>query len=226
MKIPLFIEFKNRKVLVLGAGSTGTRRAIKFLNAGAYVKVISKEFTSELQEIAKQSNRIELIKLDVKENFQKIIDYIKWADLIIIAIPDVEICSKIRQACREMSKFFNDSTNAKETEVIVPMEASIYGLKIAITSEGKSSVATRKILSKLIEYLKSSEEIRNYLETWYKVKEYLRQKVPDYKTRMKIYSILDKDLVFENYAKKGEISKAIEYADNIIKKFLELSREK
>ncbi|WP_367834253.1 NAD(P)-dependent oxidoreductase [Vulcanisaeta sp. JCM 16159] len=41
MRVPLFIEFSGRNVLIIGGGGVGTRRAIKFLLAGANVRVLS-----------------------------------------------------------------------------------------------------------------------------------------------------------------------------------------
>ena len=43
MFYPLFIDLKGKKVLVVGGGKVGTRRALYMLKAGAEVIVISKE---------------------------------------------------------------------------------------------------------------------------------------------------------------------------------------
>jgi len=45
MRIPLYIDFRDKKVLVIGGGMVGTSRAKKFLEYGAEVFVLSKEFS-------------------------------------------------------------------------------------------------------------------------------------------------------------------------------------
>ncbi len=62
MRVPLFIEFSGRNVLVVGGGGVGTRRAIKFLLAGANVRVLSLEFSSELLRYAEQG-KVVLIRV-------------------------------------------------------------------------------------------------------------------------------------------------------------------
>jgi precorrin-2 dehydrogenase/sirohydrochlorin ferrochelatase len=56
--IPLYVDVSTLKVLVIGGGKVGTKRALKLLDAGATVTVLSKDFTPQLLE-----SRARLIKV-------------------------------------------------------------------------------------------------------------------------------------------------------------------
>lgn len=216
-RVPLFIEFKGKKVLIIGAGSTGCKRAFKFLNAGADVIVASLNFNKTLMNIQVENTRLNLVKLNVSEDNKLLLRLIKWADLIVLALPSKELVTKLRSTCREYKKLINDSTDALETEVVVPFEASIDGVRIAITTEGKSSIVARRLLQKVINYLENDPEFKNVTATWFKIKEIIKNEISDPKLRMKIYSILDKDEEFNNLVKEGKVQEAINYVYNLIK---------
>ena len=58
MRIPLYIEFDNKNVLIIGGGGVGTGRAKKFLKAGAKVLVLSMDFSEELKKLARSLHRL------------------------------------------------------------------------------------------------------------------------------------------------------------------------
>lgn len=58
-KIPLLIDFTDRKVLIFGGGSVGGRKAKLFSEADANVHVFGKSFTKDLEEMS-ESGSIEL----------------------------------------------------------------------------------------------------------------------------------------------------------------------
>jgi Siroheme synthase (precorrin-2 oxidase/ferrochelatase domain) len=60
------MEFEGRNVLVIGGGGVGTRRAVKFLMAGANVRVIGLEFSNDLVRYAEQG-KVVLIKGDARD---------------------------------------------------------------------------------------------------------------------------------------------------------------
>ncbi len=216
-RVPLFIEFKGRKVLIIGAGSTGCKRAFKFLNAGADVIVASLNFNKVLINTQIENARLSLVRLNVNEDNKLLLRLIKWADLIVLALPDKELVTKLRDICRKYRKLINDSTDALETEVVVPFEASIDGVRIAITTEGKSSIVARKLLQKIIHYLEHDVEFRNITTIWFKVKEIIKNEISDVRLRMKIYSLLDSDEEFNKLVKEGKVQETINYIYRLIK---------
>ncbi|MGC9153166.1 MAG: precorrin-2 dehydrogenase/sirohydrochlorin ferrochelatase family protein [Vulcanisaeta sp.] len=210
MRVPLFIEFEGRNVLVVGGGGVGTRRALKFLMAGAHVRVLSLEFSSDLVRHAEQG-RLELVKGDAKD-VELLRKNIEWADLVVIATNDPLINENVRRLCREMRKFFNDATNAEETEVVVPFEGEINGIRVAVTTEGLSGIVARRTLSKIMDVLREDRELMNMAIVWYAVKSRLKEVVKDTRKRLSLYMELDSDDKFNDLARRGLVDDALNYA--------------
>jgi precorrin-2 dehydrogenase/sirohydrochlorin ferrochelatase len=219
VRIPLFIEFNDRNVLVIGGGGVGTRRALKFLTAGANVRVLSLEFSDELLKYAEQGN-VELVKGDAGD-VELLRRNIEWADLVIIATNNPEINENARKIARNLRKFFNDATNAEETEVVVPFEGEVNGIRIAVTTEGLSGVMARKTINKVIAMLKNDEELMKMSNVWYAVKRRIKESINDVRVRLKLYMELDNDEKFNELAKRGDIEEALEY---VMKKIEERER--
>ncbi|GAB6943488.1 precorrin-2 dehydrogenase/sirohydrochlorin ferrochelatase family protein [Vulcanisaeta sp. JCM 14467] len=209
MRVPLFIEFSGRNVLVIGGGGVGTRRAIKFLLAGANVRVLSLEFSNELLRYAEQG-KVELIRGDAHDE-ELLRRNIEWADLVVIATNDPTINETVRKLARDMRKFFNDATNAEETEVVVPFESEINGIRIAVTTEGLSGIVARKTLDRIMNMLREDEELMNMARVWYAVKNKLKEVVNDVRARLSLYMELDNDEAFNELAKKGLVNEALNY---------------
>jgi precorrin-2 dehydrogenase/sirohydrochlorin ferrochelatase len=209
VRIPLFIEFNGRNVLVIGGGGVGTRRAVKFLLAGANVRVLSLEFSNELMHYAEQG-KIELMRGDVN-NEELLRKSIEWADLVVIATNDPTINERVREVARDLRKFFNDATNAEETEVVVPFESEINGIRIAVTTEGLSGIVARRTLDKIMNFLREDEELMNMARVWYAVKSRLKEVVSDVRTRLSLYMELDNDEKFNELARKGLVDEALNY---------------
>ncbi|WP_054853784.1 bifunctional precorrin-2 dehydrogenase/sirohydrochlorin ferrochelatase [Vulcanisaeta distributa] len=213
MRVPLFIEFGGRNVLIIGGGGVGTRRAIKFLLAGANVRVISLEFSNELMRYAEQG-KVELVRGGNAHDEELLRRNLEWADLVIIATNDQAINEKVRKLAKDMRKFFNDATNAEETEVVVPFESEINGIRVAVTTEGLSGIVARRTLEKIMNTLREDEELMNMARVWYAVKSKLKEVVSDVRTRLDLYMELDNDEKFNELAKKGFIDEALNYVMN------------
>ncbi|MFP3215698.1 MAG: bifunctional precorrin-2 dehydrogenase/sirohydrochlorin ferrochelatase [Vulcanisaeta sp.] len=209
MRVPLFVDFEGRNVLIIGGGAVGTRRAIKFVMAGANVRVISLEFTNELSRYAEQG-KVTLIRGDARdENLLR--SNIEWADLVVIATNDSAVNELARKMARELRKFFNDATNAEGTEVVVPFEGEINGIRVAVTTEGLSSIIARKALNRIMEALREDEELMNMARVWYAVKSKIKESVKDVRARLRLYMELDGDEKFNELARRGLVDEAINY---------------
>ncbi len=220
MRVPLFIEFSGKNVLVIGGGQVGTKRAKKFAEAGANVVVISKEFTKELEEL-QSIGKVKLVKMDLTNpsDISNLHNWIIWADLVIYTIPDDSLAFLIKSLCTTYRKLFNDATSVERTDVVIPMEGKVDGIRIAVTTEGKSSVLARVIVNELSRYIDNNLELKNLAEAWFKVKEYLKSNIKDRRLRMVIYYELSNDEKFNEIAKKSP-DEAVNYAYSKIKELL------
>ncbi len=212
MRIPLFIEFSGRRVLVVGGGNVGTRRALKFLEAGAKVIVASVDFKEELVNEAKRNPRLSLLKCDAGD-LEVLEPLIEWSDLVVLATPNLELNRKIAELAAKKRKLVNDATNAELTEVVVPFEfTTSYGLRVAITSEGKCGVAAHKAADKVKEILEEDVEIRTLYEVMSRFKKKLKEAVDDPRRRFPIYFKVADDPEFQRLVREGKVEEAFKRA--------------
>lgn len=208
----MYIEFSGKKVLIIGGGYVGTRRALKFSDAGAYVVVIALKPSQEIIKASKSPN-IDLIVMDASM-FD--LSRLHKVNLIVYTVPGNDaLRGKILDYARNRGILVNDATNAKETEVVVPFEGEVYGIRFAVTSEGKSGVAASYFRDLIVEVL-SDERYMNFAETWFKVKEYIKSSVAEYGLRMRIYERLKFDERFRELAFKGDVEGALKYVKEVI----------
>ncbi len=213
MRIPLFVEVKDRNVLVLGGGVTGTKRARKFATAGAKVVVLSREFSNELVQLSKELGVV-LIQIDLTapHSLPILESWIRWADIVIYTIPDNTLAEIVRNLCKTYRKFLNDATNAEKTEIVVPFETKVLdSIRIAVTTEGKSSTLSKILVKKIESILENNAEIRNLANAFFAMKKILKESVSDFKTRMKLYEEFANDNKFLELAMRGNTDDIIRY---------------
>lgn len=218
MRIPLWLEMKGKRVLVVGGGNVGTRRALKFLEAGAHVRVLSLYFSDTLREEASKNPRLELVEGDASRE-DVVREHVGWADIVVIATDKPEINSLVWNIAKSMRKWINDATNAERTEVVVPYEGTVFdGLRFAVTSEGKSGVAARWARDRIKRYLESDLELRTLFEAMTYAKQFMKKIIPDAKKRFPIYFEIEEDPAFREAIKRGDVEGAKKRAEEIILK--------
>ena len=214
MRIPLWIEASALRVVVFGGGRVGTRRALRFHDAGARVTVVSLEFSRELVEAAKKSSRLVLVEGDARSI--NLDDVLRGAHIVVIAVPDEEARRRIWEAAKRNNVLVNDATDATVTEVVVPYEAVVSGLRVAVTSEGKSGVTARHALHKIVELLEKDKELKTMMEALWWAKRYMKSVIPDGRLRFPIYFEIEKNPEFIEAVKKGDVEEAKRIAKKII----------
>ncbi|MEM0339941.1 MAG: NAD(P)-dependent oxidoreductase [Acidilobaceae archaeon] len=212
--IPLYINLSGLRVLVVGGGYIGTRRAVFFKEAGARVTVAAKEFREELRR-----GEFSLIELSLPEDMAKLEELVKTHDLVVVAVSDEELARKVSEMAMKMGKLVNNTVDYKQGNVIVPFRAVVKGIGIAVTSFGASGMAARVALEKAVKVLSEDLEVRTILESFGRFKEQLRKAVRDPKLRMKIYLAIEEDATYCEYVKRGDVIKAYERALEVARSF-------
>jgi len=204
---PIFIDLSNFRVLVIGGGKVGTKRALAFKKYGANVCVISLDFSQDLL-----NSDIRLIKEDANKIDGSIIE--KY-DIILTCTNNFELNEKLCNIAKNLRKLCNNPTNPENSNFIVPIFYSDNDMEIAITTKGKSSIVAKEILSKTIS-IANSPEMRNLLSAMYDLKTLLKKKVADPSVRYSFYHKIYNDEKFKYYATNGLIEKALHRAEEII----------
>ncbi len=197
------------RILVVGGGKVGTKRALKFTEYGADVTVLSLAFSEELSK----RDDIKKISLDAREvNREFILNY----DIVITATNNPEVNSRICDLCREERKLCNNPTNPSESSFIVPIFYEDEEIGIAVTTMGKSSIMSKVILDRALEALREDPKRLLELKVMADVKAMLKRKVADPSIRYVLYQKIFVDREFESFINNGNVNSAMKRAEEII----------
>jgi precorrin-2 dehydrogenase/sirohydrochlorin ferrochelatase len=137
MYYPLFINLKNKKVLIIGGGKVGSRRAKYLLKAGAIVTVISKEFNKELLKVKNRNLRLIKKKTDNKINYTNYF-------LIIISTNDKKINEKLTKKIKNKTLVCRADKHS-DGNVVFPAVSKIGKNIVAFTTLGKNPKLSKKL---------------------------------------------------------------------------------
>ncbi|BAO00141.1 siroheme synthase CysG [Candidatus Pantoea carbekii] len=140
--LPLFMNLKNRSVLVVGGGNTAARK-VKFLHrAGALIQIVAHKLGNELQALL----NIKTIKW-IAHNFDPIqLDNV----FLVIAATDNHDCNKqIFEAANSRYKFVNVVDDQKKCNFIFPSIVDRSPFLVAISSSGTAPVLARLLREKI-----------------------------------------------------------------------------
>ena len=223
MRMPFFIDLSDKTILIIGGGREGAIRAEKYSKTGARIIVYSRSFDDKILELSHRSF-IEIVKGDVADE-EKLEEYIKLSDIVMVTLETEEYNDKIWNIARKHKALLNLANDAEKTDLVVPIDSSIGPFRVAITTEGKSSMVAREALQKVIEYLSREKELIKLAEVMYKVKKIVRRSISNPETRLKIYYEVFNNDDLRNALRLGNEYSVEKILEDILKEYgLELGR--
>jgi precorrin-2 dehydrogenase/sirohydrochlorin ferrochelatase len=213
MRIPMFIEMNGFRVLVVGGGEEGTKKARRFSEHGAEVRVMSMDFTDQLLEM-ERSGRVKLIRGDACDRnlLEKLIEE---SDLVVYTIgdrPDIE--RAVEEIAKRKRKLLNLATDADRTQVVMPIEERAGDIRIAVTSEGKSTLVVKEAAERVANFLREQRDIMAMLEVMGHLKKYMKERKIPFDRRMEVYRSAFRDEKLRELA-LTDINRAIKYAESL-----------
>jgi precorrin-2 dehydrogenase / sirohydrochlorin ferrochelatase len=193
---PLFLQMKDKNVLILGAGEVGNRRARRFLEANANVIIIGRnipEYIIELGAIPKPQEEIE--------------KWVKWSDLAVIATNDHELNRSVADLAKD--KLLNRADYPDDGNLIVPSSFSIGDVQLCIFTNGKSPLMAKELRKRIQKVITAEDILQLELQDF--TRNILKEKVVDQKKRRAyLYEILNDENI-EKYIKEGDLESAKEH---------------
>ena len=179
----LYLKTSGLKVFILGAGEVATRRANKFLDHGAIVRLAGNSIDEKLSKKG--------VKLYSTDNVDDLID---WSDLVVIASGDRKLSDYV--ADRSKDKLVNRADFPDNGDIIVPTSFSIGDIEISIFTNGKSPLMAKQ-LRKRIQSIITEEDI---LEI--ELQNYSRSLLKEYVSNQKdrrdyLYEIFENETIQE-----------------------------
>jgi precorrin-2 dehydrogenase/sirohydrochlorin ferrochelatase len=198
----IYLKTSNLNVFILGTGEVATRRANKFLDHGANVKLAGDKLANELKD-----------KGAILCSTDEVDELVLWSDLVVLASGDKQLSDYVSEIAHD--KLINRADLPQEGNVIVPTSFDIGDVEISIFTNGKSPLMARQ-LRKKIQSIISDEDI---LEI--ELQDYARLKLKDVISNQKdrrdyLYEIFENEEINE-FISDGKIDEAKNYIDNLIR---------
>lgn len=174
---PLFLQMKNKNVLIVGAGEVGSRRARRFLKADANVVILGREIPEELSELG----------ADLKP-VQEVEEWVEWSDIVIVATGNQELNEKVAKLAAQ--KLLNRADYPEEGDLIVPSSFFIGDVQLCIFTGGKSPLMAKELRKKIQKVIKEEDILQLELQNF--TRNILKEKIEDQKKRRDyLYEILN-----------------------------------
>lgn len=147
--LPIFMDVKNKPVLVVGGGEVASRKVDLLLSAKAKVTVVSPQFSDMLTRYAEAGKIAQVIDgYDSK--------YLADSVMVWVTTDNGELNKQIWQECNERRILVNVADQQELCEFITPSIIDRSPLQIAISSGGRSPVLIRYLREKLEAVLPTS----------------------------------------------------------------------
>src|SRR5690242_19638048 len=127
MHYPIFLDLRDRPVLVVGAGPIALRKTRGLLEAGARVTVVAPDVLPDFDDLAVRVHRRLFRASDLA-----------GAVLVFAATDDRAVNHRIGVAAKGRGIFANVADSAEECSFVVPARITREGVQIAISTSGRS----------------------------------------------------------------------------------------
>ena len=135
---PVHLDIQNRKVLVVGGGSVGTRKVKTLLDCGARVTVVSPEVSRQLRELAASGDIIL-----AKRSYQS--EDLTGVFVVIGATDDETLNQQISSDADRLNTLCNIADRPEVCNFILPSIVQRDDLVITISTSGQSPALAKKL---------------------------------------------------------------------------------
>lgn len=148
------LRISDRNAVVIGGGKIAHRKVLGLLDAGAKVKVVSPDLTSELNGLAEAGE----ISWQTEQYTKKVLE---GAFLVIAATNDTKTNLQVKKDALP-HQLVNLADNPEESDFQVPSVIKRGKLTIAVSTSGASPVLAKKICTQMEQMF--DEQYESYLE--------------------------------------------------------------
>lgn len=198
----IYLKTSNLNVFILGTGEVATRRANKFLDHGANVKLAGDNLADEL-----------VSKGAILCSTEDVDDLVEWSDFVVIASGDGTLSNYVSKIAED--KLLNRADFPSEGNVIVPTSFNIGDIEISIFTGGKSPLMARQLRKKIQSIITEEDILEIELQDYARNK--LKGIVQDQKDRRKCLYEIFEDEKINVLIKNRNIVEAKDYIDDLIR---------
>ncbi len=140
--LPIFINIRNRKCLVIGGGKVAAGKIALLSRAGARITVIAPKLDTELQGLLRQGIIVHRAEIFTPAHLED-------ATLVFAATNDRLVNQQISKAAEKLRIPINVVDNPDLCSFIMPSIIDRSPILVAVSSSGKSPVLARLLRARL-----------------------------------------------------------------------------
>ncbi|MCF7959080.1 MAG: bifunctional precorrin-2 dehydrogenase/sirohydrochlorin ferrochelatase [Phycisphaerae bacterium] len=167
---PLFIDIRNRLIVVIGGGQVSERKVLALLEREALVQVISPELTAGLESLAKKGE-IQAVRRCYQPGD------LAGAWLVIASSDDQDVNRQVFTEANEQHVFCNVVDVPELCSFHVPSVVHQGELQIASSTGGASPAMAKRIRKELQQ--KFGPHYATFLEVMKELREHVKAKYPE-----------------------------------------------
>lgn len=198
----IYLNTSNLNVFILGTGEVATRRANKFLDHGANVKLAGNDLSEELEH-----------KGAILCSTEDVDELVGWSDMVIVASGDRELSDYVCEIAQ--GKLINRADFPQNGDVIVPTSFNIGDIEISIFTNGKSPLMARQLRKKIQSIITEDDILEIELQDY--ARSQLKGVVDNQKERKKCLYQIFEDEKINDLIKSRKMDDAKDYIDKLIR---------
>lgn len=144
---PIFVECKDRPVLVIGGGHVGAEKVRGLMNAEADITVVAPELNEEMQGY-KAAGRFKHVEREYRES-----DLDADWHFIMVATDDGTVNREVREAGNRRRLWVNAADDPVNCDFILPSVVRKGKITLAASTAGASPALARRLREELDAYL-------------------------------------------------------------------------
>ena len=149
MNFPLFIDLKDKKVLIVGAGAIAARRATVLTEFGAKVTVVAPEAGSGVQELAQAARIVWRQHIFGAQDLEELAQ----SFLVIAATSDRAVNDHIVHLCHERHILVNHAGDQTQCDFQFPAIVQKGPVVIGVNANGKDHGLVKRVAERLREWI-------------------------------------------------------------------------
>ena len=149
MNFPLFIDLKDKKVLIVGAGAIAARRATVLTEFGAKVTVVAPEAGSGIQELAQAGSIVWRQHIFRAQDLEELAQ----SFLVIAVTSDRAVNDHIVHLCHERHIPVNHAGDQTQCDFQFPAIVQKGPVVLGVNANGKDHGLVRRVAERLREWI-------------------------------------------------------------------------
>lgn len=203
----MLMDFKleGKTVIVVGGGMEAFRKTQSFIDSGAKITVISKDFSDGIKQLAEEK-KITLQKASITEAKTFFNELSTIPDVFLAVTNNSDLNTQLVRTAKIAGCLVYSVDNPSLSDFILPAVAKIGDVKIAVSTSGKSP-AVAKELRQRIEQLVSAEDLLQ-IELQAYLREILKLQVADQKVRSRLLNDILNNVEIKQVLNKNQLDEA------------------